>query len=163
MANLHGRTSSHEANQEAIANHAYANRIGNGNIESGDGWRYRGRGIKQLTGRDNYRDFTTFHAEFWGESVDFEANPELLTSDPKYAVRSGIYFWAKHNLGSKADAGATKDAADEISAIVNEYDGDAGFQNRYNNMFKAYNDHTFREVCFNTSPLLSNSSSRSPK
>ena len=51
---LYGRTADHPADQEAIANRAYADRNGNGNVESGDGWRFRGRGLKQVTSRANY-------------------------------------------------------------------------------------------------------------
>lgn len=163
LAAAHGRSSGKAANQQAIANHAYANRIGNGSVASGDGWRFRGRGIKQLTGRGNYRDFTSFHRRFWGEDTDFEANPDLLHTDPKYAVRSGIYFWAQHNLGVKADAGPSRAAANSITDIINKYDGPAGYQNRYDNMRKAYEAHVFKMVCFNTRQSLSNSANRNPK
>jgi putative chitinase len=80
------------ADQEAIANRAYANRIGNGDVESGDGWRFRGRGLKQVTGRANYRAFTEDHAKLFGELIDFEAEPELLGT-PRYPVRSALWFW----------------------------------------------------------------------
>lgn len=163
LAAAHGRSSGKAADQQAIANHAYANRIGNGSAASGDGWRFRGQGIKQLTGRGNYRDFTTFHRRFWGEETDFEANPDLLHTDAKYAVRSGIYFWAQHNLGVKADAGPSRTAANSITDIVNKYDGEVGYQNRYDNMRKAYDAHVFRMICFNTSQPLSNRANRKPK
>lgn len=60
-ADLYGRIPKHRANQEAIANRAYAKRNGNGNVASGDGWRYRGQGMIQLTGKSNYKSFTTNH------------------------------------------------------------------------------------------------------
>jgi putative chitinase len=132
--------------QEKIANRIYANRIGNGDIASGDGWRYRGRGIKQLTGRANYRDFTKFHEIFWEERVDFELNPDLLLTDAKYAVRSGIYFWAKNNLGNIAEKGETRAIADKISSIINKYDGEVGFERRYQNMKKAIKNKIFKDA-----------------
>ncbi|SFR38463.1 glycoside hydrolase family 19 protein [Litoreibacter janthinus] len=163
MADLHGRSSAHAADQEAIANHAYANRIGNGDIASGDGWRYRGRGIKQLTGRANYADFTTGHARLWGQTVDFEANPDLLLTDPKYAVRSGIYFWVSHNLGQTADRGGSRATADAISTVVNRWDGDVGFTNRYNNMRAVLDAETYKKICFNRTLIDSNRLARNPR
>lgn len=148
-AEAHGRKDGQAADQEAIANHAYADRIGNGNIASGDGWRYRGRGIKQLTGRGNYRDFTAGHKTLWLEDKDFETDPEVVGTDAKYAVRSGIWFWVNHNLGLSADRGGTRAAADAISTVVNRYDGDVGFTNRYNNMREILDAGTFENVCFN--------------
>lgn len=156
MAEAHGRKANQVANQQAIANHAYANRIGNGNAASGDGWRYRGRGIKQLTGRANYRDFTTGHAALWQEEKDFEADPDVIATDPKYAVRSGIWFWVNHNLGLRADRGGTRAAADAISTVVNRYDGDVGFTNRYNYMKEILDAGTFANVCFNKSTATRN-------
>ncbi|SAL35409.1 EF hand domain-containing protein [Caballeronia udeis] len=59
-AEVYGRTTEHLADPESIANRAYAHRIGNGSVESGDGWKYRGRGLKQLTGKANYQGFQNF-------------------------------------------------------------------------------------------------------
>lgn len=85
-------------NPEAIANNVYANRMGNGDEASGDGWRYRGRGLKQLTGHDNYR------ACGLAIGADLVRHPELL-EQPQYAVESACWFWKANNLGRLADAG----------------------------------------------------------
>lgn len=81
---------------ERIANRVYANRMGNGSEASGDGWRYRGRGLIQLTGRNNYRAF----AEWVGDPRIVD-NPDLVSSD--YAVHSAVFFWDKHKLNRFAD------------------------------------------------------------
>lgn len=104
--------------QIALANRIYANKIGTGDISSGDGWRYRGCGLKQLTGRGNYQAFADDHKIFWGEAIDFVANPELL-NNPIYAVRSGVYFWISKALFSIADAGDQFNNVDKITAVKN--------------------------------------------
>jgi putative chitinase len=83
---------------EAIANVVYSGRMGNGPIESGEGWLYRGRGLKQLTGKDNHRACSA------GLGVDLVANPDLLLK-PSYAARSAAWFWQKNNCNTFADAG----------------------------------------------------------
>jgi putative chitinase len=83
---------------EAIANAVYSNRMGNGNIESGEGWKFRGRGLKQLTGKDNHRACSE------GLGVDLVANPDMLL-DPKYASLSAAWFWSKNKCGPLADSG----------------------------------------------------------
>lgn len=82
---------------ELIANAVYSNRMGNGTIESGEGWLYRGRGLKQLTGKDN----VTRCSKALG--VDFVSNPDLLLQ-PEYAARSAGWFWKTNNLSKFADA-----------------------------------------------------------
>ena len=81
---------------EMIANVVYSNRMGNGTIESGEGWKYRGRGLKQLTGKDNY----TRCGQALG--VDLVAKPELLLT-PQYAALSAGWFWDSNRLGDFAD------------------------------------------------------------
>jgi putative chitinase len=83
---------------EMIANVVYSNRMGNGPIESGEGWLYRGRGLKQLTGKDNHRACSA------GLGVDLVANPDLLL-DPVYAARSAAWFWSANKCNSFADSG----------------------------------------------------------
>ncbi|EJM20892.1 putative chitinase [Pseudomonas sp. GM18] len=113
-----------QADYEAVANGAYGGRaqLGNGNYASGDGWKYRGRGLKQLTGRANYRDFTTWYrsnSDQWpNEEHDFEASPDFLIQ-MKYAVRSACYFWVDHNLHERADGGPTDAVVDLITDVVN--------------------------------------------
>lgn len=130
-ANLYGRTATQAANQEAIANRAYANRIGNGNIASGDGWRFRGRSLKHLTGRSNYRSFTNYHATFWSENINFENNPDLLATSYVYTVRSGVYFWLQNNLATIADQGSTDAVVDSITRIINRDTDSYGDRRRH--------------------------------
>lgn len=135
-ADLYGRNDSHSANPVAIANHAYGNRIGNGSIESGDGWKYRGRGGKQLTGKSNYIGFTNWHkANF--ENIDFVTNPDLL-GEYKYAARSAAYFWLKHNLYIIADKGIQTNYINQITNIINKYDDANGKKERIENVTKIY-------------------------
>lgn len=84
--------------QEAIANRVYASRMGNGPEESGDGYRFCGRGLIQLTGRDNY----TFFAGSLGISVE-EASEYLETFEG--AAQSACWFWETNNLNQWADRG----------------------------------------------------------
>lgn len=83
---------------EKIANVVYASRMGNGDTASGDGWSFRGRGLIQLTGRDNYTRF----AEYAGISAE-EAAEYLET--PRGAVHSACWFWYANDLNTFADAG----------------------------------------------------------
>ena len=92
-------TASAYANKpERIANRVYANRMGNGDETSGDGWRYCGRGLIQLTGKDNY----TFFAASLDIPVE-EASEYLQTFEG--AVQSACFFWEQNNLNKWADAG----------------------------------------------------------
>jgi len=122
-AYLYGRTNEHPANEEQIANRAYSHEgnpvLGNGSTETGDGWRYRGRGCMQLTGKYNYKLFTTEYGLIWpNDKVDFIQQPELLDNG-KYIARSGIWFWLKGNLYTIADNGSQSDIVDKITKNVN--------------------------------------------
>jgi len=87
---------------EKIANVVYAGRMDNGDTDSGDGWRYRGRGPIQLTGKANYAAFT----EDMG--VDALDNPDMVSEDKKVALMSAIWFWNKNGLNKYADEGDIK-------------------------------------------------------
>lgn len=113
-----GRTVDHPADPVAIADLAYANRNGNGDAASGDGWTYRGRGLFQLTGRANYQAFTAWHEGIFGEGIDFEDEPDR-SSEPVYAVRSAVFFWLSHDLPALADQGLTEAAVERITRRIN--------------------------------------------
>jgi putative chitinase len=81
---------------EKIANKVYSGRMGN--TEDGDGWKYHGRGLIQLTGKDNY----TRCGEALG--IDLVNNPDLLL-EPEFATASAGWFWRKHGLNQLADLG----------------------------------------------------------
>lgn len=101
QAMRYGRTPDRPADQEAIANLVYGGAWGKknlGNTERGDGWRFRGRGLIQLTGRDNYRRCSI--ALFGTERLLRE--PELL-SDPVTAARAAGWYWQNKGLGPWAD------------------------------------------------------------
>ncbi len=76
-------------NPQAIANNAYANRMGNGPESSGDGWRYRGQGAKQITGKANFEAYAK------SSGIDAVNHPELLSSDPETIIDSAAWFFAK--------------------------------------------------------------------
>jgi len=88
----------YERQPEKIANKVYANRMGNGDEHSGEGWKYRGRGLIQLTGKDNYRRFS--HAAFDDDTI--LDNPDLLL-EPYYALHSACWFWNDKMLNDYAD------------------------------------------------------------
>jgi len=81
-------------NPEKLANFVYAGRMGN--LQDGDGWKFHGRGLIQLTGRENYANCGS------GVGVDLINNPDLLLT-PKYAVLSAGWFWNKKGLNTLAD------------------------------------------------------------
>src|SRR5262249_6405410 len=109
---------------ERIANRAYASRNGNGDEASGDGWRYRGRGIFQLTGRANYRTI--------GDRIGakLEADPDSA-AQPDTAVQVAIAFWNSRGLSALADA-------DDVTEITHKINGgEAGLDERKKLLAKA--------------------------
>lgn len=88
----------YEHNQVAIANYVYANRMGNGSEESGDGWKFCGRGLIQLTGREMYEKFSD------EENLELDDVPEYLTSF-EGAVHSACWFWKLRNINPHCDTG----------------------------------------------------------
>lgn len=94
-ADCYGRTAEHQADQRMIANIAYANRMGNGDIATGDGWDFRGGGPGQLTGRNNFR------ACGKKLGIDLEDHPELIET-PLIGARAFGWFWNEGNRTGKS-------------------------------------------------------------
>ena len=93
---------------ELIANLVYSGRMGNGPAESGEGWKFRGRGLKQLTGKDNYARCGN------ALGLDLVNNPDLLL-EPLAAARSAGWFWKANALSTFADAGDIKGMTKKIN------------------------------------------------
>ncbi|OPY13983.1 MAG: hypothetical protein A4E66_00551 [Syntrophus sp. PtaB.Bin001] len=110
---------------EAIANRVYANRLGNGSESSGDGWRYRGSGYKQLTGRLNYREIGNI------VGLDLENDPELAR-EPAAAARIAFVFWDARGCSPLADNG-------DVEGVTAKINGPAklGLQERRQATLKA--------------------------
>lgn len=101
----------YERKPEKIANRVYASRMGNGNEASGEGWKYRGRGYIQLTGKENYKAFDATVPE------DITSNPDLVAT--KYALASAAFFFKKNGLWAICDRGAGMDAVTAVTKRVN--------------------------------------------
>jgi len=91
---------------EKIANKIYGGRMGN--LQDGDGWKYHGRGLIQLTGRDNYKSFSD------ATGIDAINHPELLLQ-PEYACLSAGWFWNKRTLNMTADTSDYKTMTQRIN------------------------------------------------
>ncbi len=114
-------------NPQKIANKVYANRMENGSEASGDGYKFRGRGYIQLTGRANYTAF--------GKSIgeDIVNNPDIVSG--KHALLSAAWFWSKNGLNKLADGGASDATVTSITKRVNG--GTIGLADRIKH-FKEY-------------------------
>src|SRR5690606_13433976 len=113
---------------EKIANRVYANRGGNGNETSGDGWKYRGRGFIQLTLKDNYKALSN------ATGIDYVSNPDLLLNEAD-AMISALWYWNKRNLNKYADVGDLKGATRVING---GYNGLADRQQKYDKYLKEF-------------------------
>jgi len=121
--------SKYARNPEMIANRAYANRMNNGDEASGDGWKYRGRGYIQLTGKDNYTRFND-HVD-----VDVLNNPDLVAE--RYPLLSASWFWSSNRLNSIADQGSTEDVVKQITRRVNGgFNGLADRQKKFDMLYE---------------------------
>ena len=113
---------------EKIANRVYASRMGNGNEVSGDGFKFRGRGYIQLTGKENYAAFDKIVEE------DILTNPDLVAT--KYPLLSAAFFFNKNGLWAICDKGDSIDVVTMVTKRVNG--GTHGLEDRINK-FKLFN------------------------
>ncbi len=132
-AQRYGRNEQHPADPQALANVLYGGAFGRrelGNTEVGDGWRFRGSGLKQLTGRDNYRRFSLA----WLGDESLLRDPVRIER-PDGAVASAIWFWNSHRLNELADYG------DVVAVTKTVNGGSNGLDERrrwYNAYLKAF-------------------------
>jgi putative chitinase len=105
-------TSGYARKPEKIANKVYASRMGNGPEISGDGWKFRGRGPIQLTGKDNYTSFAAA-----AKRPDILTDPDIVCKE--LAFESALWFFHKNNLLAIADSGITVDIITQITKRVN--------------------------------------------
>jgi len=102
---------SYARNPQKIASRVYGNRMGNGPEESGDGYKFRGRGFIQLTGKNNYTQFTKFIGE------DCVSNPDLVAT--KYPLASAAFFFDSNKLWAICDKGADNATITAVTKRVN--------------------------------------------
>ena len=115
-----GLAEAYARNPERIASRVYANRMGNGAEGTHDGWKFRGRGYIQLTGKTNYTAFDKFVNE------DILSNPELVSL--KYPLASAGWFFYKNKLNTISDKGMTEQVMLELTKRING--GTNGLQDR---------------------------------
>ena len=113
---------------EKIANKVYANRMGNGDEVSGDGWKYRGRGFIQLTGKNNYKNLSN------DVKIDYLSSPDKLLNEAD-AMISALWFWNKNNLNKYADEDNIKQVTKIINGGYNGLDHRTELLNKYKNLF----------------------------
>lgn len=117
----------YQRNPQKIANRVYASRMGNGDEASGEGFKFRGRGYIQLTGKTNYSAFDKTVED------DIIANPDLIAT--KYPLLSAAWFWSKNGLNTIADGGSTDEVVTKATKRVNG--GTIGLADRIKH-FKEY-------------------------
>jgi putative chitinase len=117
---------------EAIANLVYGSRMGNGDKNSGDGWRFRGRGYIQLTGKTNYKAFSGHIGD-----ANIMINPDLIAT--KYPLTSAAWFFEKNKLWKICDEGVHSDVVKKVSYRVNGgYNGLADRLSKTNVIFNLF-------------------------
>jgi putative chitinase len=126
-----------KANPEVVANKIYGGRkdLGNGAPSTGDGWKYRGRGLIQVTGRSNYQSVTDTYKKLFTDKIDFMVDPDKMAEFP-YDVRSAIAYWVMNDLPKRADKGDDPKVVDLITDVVNSNTDTR--EDRKKNFKKAY-------------------------
>jgi len=120
---------SYSRNPEKIANRVYASRMGNGNEASGDGWKFRGRGALQLTGKDNYTAFAQYL-----QKPEIMTTPDLVATT--YSFESAMFFFDKNKLWSICDQGINDAAILALTKRING--GTHGLDDRNDKTKKYY-------------------------
>ena len=137
LAERYGRDEKDKADQVSIANIAYANKLGNGNADSDgdgdmdkddDGWKYRGAGCLQITGKSNFEEVQKRCVKYAGKEMD----PDTLEG----FVVFGMAYWMWHDLYRLADRGYEDTAVDSVTAKINKYTDSYGHRRSHFNKLK---------------------------
>ena len=123
-----GLAEAYDRKPELIASRVYGGRMGNGEEGTRDGFKFRGRGYLQLTGKNNYAEFDKFVSE------EILSEPDLVAK--KYPLLSAAWFFHKNNINSISDKGATDEVVTMVTKRVNG--GTIGLQDRIKHFKKYY-------------------------
>ena len=142
LANEYGRSDGKKADQVVIANIAYVNKLGNGNADSDgdgymdaddDGWKYRGAGCLQITGKANFAEVQKRCLKYAGKEMD----PDTLEG----FIVFGMAYWIQHDLYRKADKGSSGEVVDSVTEVINKYTHSyAARREHYNNIVHLINN-----------------------
>jgi putative chitinase len=119
----------YERKPELIASKVYGGRMGNGPEPTKEGWKFKGRGYIQLTGKDNYKAFDAVVAE------NILENPDLVAT--KYPLLSAAWYWNSRKINATADLGAGDDTVTKVTKLVNG--GTIGLEDRKKHFKEYYN------------------------
>lgn len=119
-------------NPQKIGSFVYANRMGNGDEKSGEGYKYRGRGYLQITGKDNYKTLSK------DTGINYVNNPDLLLTEADSMI-AALWFFKKNNLNKYADQGNIDTVSDliNIGRVTSKYGDSVGFSHR-KQLFEKY-------------------------
>lgn len=114
LAEKYCRTDKHGANEEMVANIAYAGKLGNGDVASGDGWKYRGAGCLQVTGKGNFEEVQKRCVKYSGKEMD----PNTLEG----FIVFGMAFWMWQDLYKQADTGDVNKVTEKVNKYTESYE-----------------------------------------
>ena len=114
LAKKYARTEEHAANQEMIANVVYAGKLGNGGVESGDGWKYRGAGCLQVTGKSNFEEVQKRCVKYAGKEMDPDTIEGFLVF--------GMAYWMYRDLYREADTGDVDKVTEKVNKYTDSYE-----------------------------------------
>ena len=124
----------YEFKAQKIANKVYANRMGNGDEASGDGWKYRGRGLIMLTGKNNYKEFS----KWLGIGDMLVKKPDLILENKEYTALTAFYYWTTRNINNLIIENVGQyDVCKKVTKVING--GYNGLDDRWQRFKKYYN------------------------
>ena len=140
--NSYGDKGVQAANEDMLANYAYSHKYGNSSVESGDGSKYRGKGLIQLTWKENYEKVNNEIKNF-DPSVDIVSSPKHILTDKKYAVYSAMGFWKWKKISDVIKKDKSPEIVDKVTYLINK-DDDAESKKKRKSNFQNITSKAFR-------------------